>query len=365
MGFKCGIVGLPNVGKSTIFNALTRSSALAANYPFATIDPNVGIVAVPDPRLQVLTTLVPAKKVVPTSVEIVDIAGIVKGASQGEGLGNQFLTHIAEVDAILEVVRCFEGGDVIHVAGKVDPLADVEVILTELILKDMDTLAKFKARLDKGARAGDKTAKAAMTLVERYEKTLNEGKPARTVSVTPEERALVKEVRLLTDKPILYVANVAEEDLGKPDNAHVQAVRKHAAAEGSAMITISGKIEEEISRLEGDERDEFLKAMSLEESGLDRLAREGHKLLALQTFFTVGETENRAWTFEKGNTAPQAAGKIHSDFEKGFIRAEVMAYDDFVKLGGEQKMKEAGKFRLEGKEYVVQDGDIMHFRFSV
>jgi GTP-binding protein YchF len=364
MGFKCGIVGLPNVGKSTIFNALTRGSALAANYPFATIDPNVGIVAVPDGRLKVLTTLVPAKKVVPTSVEIVDIAGIVKGASQGEGLGNQFLSHIAEVDAILQVVRCFEDGDIVHVSGSVDPLRDVEVIQTELILRDLDVLAKAKARFEKLART-DKKAQGIVDLLTRYEKAFNEGKPARTVSATAEERLALKEVRFISDKPILYVANVAESDLGKPDNAHVAAVRKHAAAEGSAMITISGKIEEEISKLEGEEKGEFLKAMSLSESGLDSLAREGHKLLALQTFFTVGETENRAWTVLKGCTAPQAAGAIHSDFEKGFIRAEVMAYDDFVKLGGEAKVKEAGKFRLEGKEYIVQDGDIMHFRFSV
>ncbi len=364
MGFKCGIVGLPNVGKSTIFNALTRGSALAANYPFATIDPNVGIVAVPDARLKVLTALVPTKKIVTTSVEIVDIAGIVKGASQGEGLGNQFLTHIAEVDAILEVVRCFDGTDIVHVSGSIDPLRDVEVIQTELILRDMDVLAKHKSRLEKLARM-DKKAQGAIDVLARYEKVFNEGRPARACALTPEERALVKDVRFITDKPILYVANVAEEDLGKPDNAHVAAVRKHAAAEGSAMITISGKIEEEISKLEGEEKEEFLKAMNLSESGLDSLAREGHKLLALQTFFTVGDIENRAWTFEKGSTAPQAAGKIHSDFEKGFIRAEVMAYDDFVKFGGEQKMKEAGKFRLEGKEYIVQDGDIMHFRFSV
>ncbi len=364
MGFKCGIVGLPNVGKSTIFNALTRGSALAANYPFATIDPNVGIVAVPDARLKVLTTLVAAKKIVPTSVEIVDIAGIVKGASQGEGLGNQFLSHIAEVDAILQVVRCFEDGDIVHVSGSIDPLRDVEVIQTELILRDLDVLSKAKSRFEKLART-DKKAQGIVDLLVRYEKAFNEGKPARTVPATPEERLALKEVRFITDKPILYVANVAESDLGKPDNAHVAAVRKHAAAEGSAMIVISGKIEEEISKLEGDEKDEFLKAMNLEESGLDLLAREGHKLLALQTFFTVGETENRAWTVLKGATAPQAAGVIHSDFEKGFIRAEVMAYDDFVKLGGEAKVKEAGKFRLEGKEYIVQDGDIMHFRFSV
>lgn len=366
MGFKCGIVGLPNVGKSTLFNAITRGNALAANYPFATIDPNVGIVAVPDKRLEQLTTIVPSKKVVPTSIEIVDIAGIVKGASQGEGLGNQFLSHIAEVDAIIEVVRCFEDKDIVHVSGAVDPLRDIEIVKTELILKDLDALAKHKSRLEKVVRAGDKNAAKAMQLLDRYEKAFNEGKPARVVPLTPEEHAaLGKDVRFLTDKPILYAANVAESELGKPDSAHVAAVRKHAAAEGSGVVVISGKIEEDISKLEPAERDEFLKAMNLEESGLDRLAHEGHRLLGLQAFFTVGEIENRAWTVERGATAPRAAGKIHSDFEKGFIRAEVVAYDDFVKYKGEQGAREAGRFRLEGKEYIVQDGDIMHFRFSV
>ncbi len=365
MGFKCGIVGLPNVGKSTIFNALTRGSALAANYPFATIDPNVGVVAVPDKRLDVLTEIVPTQKVVPTTIEIVDIAGIVKGASQGEGLGNQFLSHIAEVEAVIEVVRCFEGTDIIHVSGSIDPLRDIEVIKMELILKDLEALAKHKARVEKIARAGDKKAAQLMGLLDRYEKCFNEGKTASKTSVSDEERALLKDVRFLTDKPILYVANVAEEDLGKPDTPHVAAVRKKAVEEGSAMIVISGKVEEDISKLEAGEREEFLKAMNLSESGLERLAREGHKLLSLIAFFTVGETENRAWTVEKGSSAPQAAGKIHSDFEKGFIRAEVIAYDDFVKYRGEQGAKEKGRFRLEGKEYIVQDGDIMHFRFSV
>jgi GTP-binding protein YchF len=364
MGFKCGIVGLPNVGKSTIFNALTRGSALAANYPFATIDPNVGVVAVPDERLQVLTTLVPAKKVVPTSLEIVDIAGIVKGASQGEGLGNQFLSHIAEVDAIIQVVRCFESKDIVHVHGTVDPLRDIEVIKAELILKDLEILAKHKARLEKASKT-DKKAAVAVGIIDRIEKTMNEGKAAREVALTAEEKELLKDVRLLTDKPVLYAANVAEEELGQPDSAHVAKVRAHAKAEGSAMITISGKVEEEISKLEAEERAEFLKAMGLKEAGLDQLAREGHKLLKLITFFTVGETENRAWTVEKDARAPQAAGKIHSDFERGFIRAEVVGYDDFLKYKGEQGAKEAGRFRLEGKEYVVQDGDIMHFRFSV
>lgn len=358
MGFKCGIVGLPNVGKSTIFNALTRGSALAVNYPFATIDPNIGIVAVPDKRLDILTEIVPTQKVVPTSLEIVDIAGIVKGASQGEGLGNQFLSHIAEVDAIIEVVRCFEGTDIIHVSGSIDPLRDIEVIKTELILKDLEVLAKHKTRYEK------KTPQV-MPLLDRYEKLFNEGKTARQVILSEEEKSLLKDVHFLTEKPILYAANVAEEELGKPEMAHTASVRKKAESEGAAMIVISGKVEEDISKIEAGEREEFLKAMSLKESGLDQLVREGHKLLHLITFFTVGETENRAWTVEKGASAPQAAGKIHSDFEKGFIRAEVIAYDDFIQYRGEQGAKEKGRFRLEGKEYLVQDGDIMHFRFSV
>ena len=364
MSFKCGIVGLPNVGKSTIFNALTRGSALAANYPFATIDPNVGIVAVPDERLVELTRIVPTKKVVPTTVEIVDIAGIVKGASQGEGLGNQFLSHIAEVDAIIEVVRCFESDDIVHVSGTVDPMRDIDVILTELILKDMEILSKLKTRYEKAAKL-DKNAAQIVSVLARYEKIFNEGKPARTCLLSPEEKPLLKEAHFLTDKPILYAANVGEEEIGKPDSAHVAAVRKQAIAENAAMIVISGKVEEDISRLEEAERGEFLSAMNMTESGLDQLAREGHQLLRLISFFTVGETENRAWDVQKGATAPQAAGKIHSDFEKGFIRAEVVSYGDFIKYRGEQGAREVGRFRLEGKEYIVQDGDIMHFRFSV
>lgn len=366
MGFKCGIVGLPNVGKSTIFNALTRGQALAANYPFATIDPNVGIVPVPDKRLNELTKIVSAKKIVMTTVEIVDIAGIVKGASQGEGLGNQFLSHIAEVDAIIQVVRCFESGDIIHVSGTVDPLRDMDIIQTELILKDMDALSKHKARYEKGARANsDKKAVQMVSLLNRYEVELNAGRPARKAQFTPDEKELLKEVRLITDKPVLYVANVAEEELGGADGPLTAAVKKKAAEEGASVIRISGKVEEEISRLEAEEREEFLKAMNMTESGLDQLVREGYKTLNLITFFTVGETENRAWTVASGSTAPQAAGQIHSDFEKGFIRAEVVAYDDFLKYKGEAGAKEAGKFRLEGKEYITQDGDIMHFRFSV
>ena len=313
MGFKCGIVGLPNVGKSTIFNALTRGSAMAANYPFCTIDPNVGVVAVPDERLRALTEIVPTQKVVPTVIEIVDIAGIVKGASQGEGLGNQFLSHIAEVDAIIEVVRCFESKDIVHVSGSVDPLRDMEVIQTELILKDLEILSKVKTRFEKNVKTGDKKAAQIVLLLERYEKIFNEGRPARSVYLTEDEKQLLKESQFLTDKPILYAANVAEEELGQPDSSSTAVVRQHAEKEDSRMIKISGKVEEDISRLEAGEREEFLKAMNLKESGLDQLAREGHKLLSLITFFTVGETENRAWTVERDATAPRAAGKIHSD----------------------------------------------------
>ena len=365
MGFNCGIVGLPNVGKSTLFNALTRGSALAANYPFATIDPNVGIIAVPDKRLDVLTEIVPTKKVVPTTVEIVDIAGSVKGASQGEGLGNQFLSHIAEVDAIIQVVRCFEDKEIMHVNGRVAPARDMEIIKTELILKDLEILSKHKARVEKGAKAGVKKARSLMALLARFEKSFNEGKTAHQTPRSAEEKVFLKELRFLTDKPILYAANVSEDELGKDDSSHTASVRKRSAEEGYSMIKISGKIEEEISKLEAPERAEFLQAMNMKESGLDQMAREGYKVLNLITFFTVGETENRAWTVEKNSSAPQAAGKIHSDFEKGFIRAEVVSYADFVQYRGEAGAKEKGRFRLEGREYIVQDGDIMHFRFGV
>ncbi len=365
MGFNCGIVGLPNVGKSTIFNALTRGSVLAANYPFATIDSNVGVIAVPEKRLQTLTEIVPTKKVVSTTVEIVDIAGIVKGASLGEGLGNQFLSHIAEVDAIIQVVRCFEDKDIVHVNGTVDPVRDMEIIKTELILKDLEILSKHKTRVEKAAKAGDKKAFATMAVLDRFEKSMNAGKTAHQTERSAEEKPLLKELRFLTDKPILYAANVSEDELGKPDSPHTAMVRKRAAQENYCMIKISGKVEEEISKLEPAERADFLNAMNMQESGLEQLAREGYKLLNLITFFTVGDTENRAWTTKKNSTAPQAAGKIHSDFEKGFIRAEVISYEDFVKYRGEQGAKEKGRFRLEGKDYIVQDGDVMHFRFSV
>ena len=298
-------------------------------------------------------------------MEIVDIAGIVKGASQGEGLGNQFLSHIAEVDALIQVVRCFEDRDILHVNGAVDPARDMEIIKTELILKDLEILSKHKARVEKGARAGDKKAQSTMALLDRFEKNFNAGKTAHQTERGAEEKLVLRELRFLTDKPILYAANVSEDELGGADSAHTAAVLKRAMDEGYSMIKISGKIEEEISRLGPAERVDFLKAMNMEESGLDQLAREGYKVLDLITFFTVGETENRAWTVERDSAAPHAAGKIHSDFEKGFIRAEVISYLDFVQYRGEQGAKEKGRFRLEGKEYIVQDGDVMHFRFSI
>lgn len=365
MGFNCGIVGLPNVGKSTIFNALTRGNAQAANYPFCTIDPNVGIVPVSDPRLRKLHAMVPAEKMVMTTVEIVDIAGLVKGASTGEGLGNQFLSHIAETDAILEVVRVFEDDEVVHVAGAVDPARDVEIIRTELMLKDLDTLAKAGERLAKPARSGDKKAKEQHETARRAVETLDAGRTLRRFDASEDETVFLKELNLLTRKPILYVANVAEKELTSPDSEVLKVLRGIAAAEGSSVVLISGRIEEEIARLEEGEREEYLKSMGLEESGLDRLVREGYRLLDLITFFTVGGRENRAWTVRKGAKAPEAAGKIHSDFERGFIRAEVAGYDDYVACGGEAGARNLGKLRTEGREYVVRDGDIMHFRFNV
>ena len=366
MGFNCGIVGLPNVGKSTIFNALTKGKAEAANYPFCTIDPNVGIVPVGDPRLKKIQEILPAEKVVMTTVEIVDIAGLVKGASAGEGLGNQFLSHIAEVDAILEVVRVFDDPNVVHVAGGVDPARDVEIIQTELILKDLETLTKIAERSEKSARSGDKKIKAQSEIAKRFAAELNAGHPVRRIARTAEENEFIKSLNLITEKPILYVANVSEEDLasGVRTDAMKQ-LEAIAAKDRSSVLYISGKIEEEISQLDENEKADYLRSIGLEESGLDRLVREGYKLLDLVTFFTAGGKENRAWTIRKGTTAPGAAGKIHSDFERGFIRAEVIAYDDFVKYRGEAGARDAGRFRIEGKEYVVQDGDIMHFRFNV
>lgn len=364
MGFKCGIVGLPNVGKSTIFNAITSAGAEAANYPFCTIEPNVGVVALADKRLDQLAAIVKPQAILPTSMEFVDIAGLVAGASKGEGLGNKFLGHIRQVDAIANIVRCFEDENVVHVDGSVDPLRDIEVIQTELNLADMDTVDKRIQRNVKLARGGDKAAQAEAVVLEKISSALNDGKPARSVVLDEVELALIAELCLITIKPVLYVANVSEDDL---EGAHpfVQKVREHAAAEGAEMVTICGKIESEIAELDGEEKHEFLQEMGLEESGLDRMVQAGYKLLGLITYFTAGVKEVRAWTVSDGALAPQAAGVIHTDFEKGFIRAEVTAYDDYINSGGEAGAKEKGLLRLEGKEYRVIDGDVMHFRFNV
>ncbi len=364
MTLQCGIVGLPNVGKSTIFNAMTAAGAAAANYPFCTIEPNIGIVSVPDERLDKIAALFNPKKIIPTAMEFVDIAGLVKGASKGEGLGNQFLGHIRSVDAIAHVVRCFEDPDVVHVHGDVDPIRDTEVIETELMLADLESLTQRLDKMAKKAKTGDKEAALTHPVALKIQKGLEEGKPARSQDLTPEEKIIARSLSLITAKPVMYVANVMEKDILNPPES-VKKLKEFATREGAEVVVISGKIESEIAELSQEERTQFLAELGLKESGLHQLARAGYKLLGLVTYFTAGEQEVRAWTITTGTKAPQAAGVIHSDFEKGFIRAECYHYHDLITLGSEAKIKEAGKMRLEGKEYVVQDGDILFFRFNV
>ena len=363
MGIKCGIVGLPNVGKSTLFNALTRAQIAAENYPFCTIDPNVGVVPVPDPRLQALADIVKPERILPATVEFVDIAGLVAGASKGEGLGNKFLAHIRETDAIAHVVRCFENDDIVHVAGRIKPLDDVGVINTELALADLDTVERGLQRAEKASKAGDKDAMKLRDLLKRLREHLNNGEAARALIKDPDERKALRELHLITLKPLMYVANVAEN--GFENNPHLDELKRMAADEGADVVPVCAAIEAEISQLDEADRGEFLKELGLSEPGLNRVIRAGYKLLGLQTYFTAGVKEVRAWTVVAGSTAPQAAGVIHTDFEKGFIRAEVIAYGDFIACKGEAGAKEAGKLRLEGKEYVVKEGDVMHFRFNV
>lgn len=363
MGIKCGIVGLPNVGKSTLFNALTKAGIPAANFPFCTIDPNIGVVPVPDERLLALSSIAKPLKIIPTLIEFVDIAGLVKGAASGEGLGNKFLAHIREVDAIAHVVRCFEHTDIVHVAGRIDPLDDIDTIDTELALADLDSVEKALSRAEKMAKANDKDAIVKKEVLTRVRDHLNTGKSARSAGLSNEDKAVIRDLFLLTLKPVMYVANVKED--GFCNNPFLDAVRARAATEGAEVVPVCAAIEEELSQLEEADKHAFLADMGLDEPGLNRVIRAGYKLLGLQTYFTAGEKEVRAWTIKAGFTAPQAAGVIHTDFEKGFIRAETIAYSDYIEFKGEAGAKQVGKLRLEGKDYIVKEGDVLHFRFNV
>lgn len=363
MGIKCGIVGLPNVGKSTLFNCLTKAGVEASNYPFCTIEPNVGVVAVPDPRLEALAAIVKPERILPTTMEFVDIAGLVAGASQGEGLGNKFLANIRETDAIAHVVRCFDNTDIVHVAGKISPKHDIEVINTELALADLDTVERSMQRLSKQVKSGDKSAASDMALLERVKAQLNQGQPARALTMTKEEKHFLMTLNLLTLKPTLYIANVAED--GFTNNSYLDEVKQIAEKEQASVVAVCAALEADIAELDDAEKQAFLEDLKLSEPGLNRVIQAGYQLLGLETYFTAGVKEVRAWTIPAGSRAPEAAGVIHTDFEKGFIRAEVISFEDYIKYHGEAGAKEVGKWRLEGKDYIVKDGDVMHFRFNV